>query len=145
MKVQFDDVQNLKYFKAVYFNSCQKLPISNQLILTSTSADNSFHISWRQLSNQLTNPTSNVLPGIDGDEVWSPDDRLDSYFEPFLAKAVRALFWFLFPLRDESSSRRNCKVEWVSNLWAVTIADFSNWQSRKMSLYLMPKNTVRPR
>ena len=46
----------------------------------------------------------NNLPGIDG-EVRS-GDRLDSYFDPFLAKAVRALFWFLLP-RDGSSSSRN--------------------------------------
>ena len=48
-----------------------------------------------------------LLPGIVGE--CRSGDRLDSYFEPFLANAVRALFWFLLvpPLPDGSSSKRN--------------------------------------
>ena len=51
------------------------------------------------------------LPGIDGEE--RSGDLADSYFDPFRANAVRALFWFLLPLEskggpfDRSSSSRN--------------------------------------
>jgi hypothetical protein len=60
----------------------------------------------------VTEGTS-TFSGIDG-EVRS-GDRLDSYFDPFLAKAVRALFWFLLP-RDGSSSSRNLFLSLVSSL-----------------------------
>lgn len=70
----------------------------------------------KPLEDVIVTEGTSTFSGIDGDEVWSPDDRLDSYFEPFLAKAVRALFWFLFPLRDESSSRRNLFLSLVSSL-----------------------------
>jgi len=45
-------------------------------------------------------------------------DLVDSYLEPFLAKAVKALFWFLlFPLDvAPSSSSRNLVLSLASNL-----------------------------
>lgn len=61
----------------------------------------------------VTEGTS-TFSGIDGEMEVSPDDLLDSYFDPFRAKAVRALFWFLF--LDESSSSRNLFLSLVSSL-----------------------------
>jgi len=54
-----------------------------------------------------------TFSGIVGDS--RSGERLDSYFEPFLAKAVRALFWFLLPLVG-SSSRRNFVLSLESSL-----------------------------
>lgn len=54
-----------------------------------------------------------AFSGIEG-ELRSGDRQLDSYLEPFLARAVRALFWFLLvPL---SSSSRNLFLSLVSSL-----------------------------
>lgn len=67
----------------------------------------------------VTEGTS-VCSGIDGEE--RSGDLADSYFDPFRANAVRALFWFLLPLEskggpfDISSSSRNLFLSLVSSL-----------------------------
>lgn len=67
----------------------------------------------------VTEGTS-VCSGIDGEE--RSGDLADSYFDPFRANAVRALFWFLLPLEskggpfDRSSSSRNLFLSLVSSL-----------------------------
>jgi len=66
----------------------------------------------------VTEGTS-VCSGMVGDV---RSDLVDSYLEPFLAKAVKALFWFLlFPLdvaaaMVQSSSSRNLVLSLASNL-----------------------------
>jgi hypothetical protein len=66
----------------------------------------------------VTEGTS-VCSGIDGEE--RSGDLADSYFDPFRANAVRALFWFLLPLEskggpfDRSSSSRNLFLSLVSS------------------------------
>jgi len=65
------------------------------------------------LDDVIVTEGTSTFSGIDG-EVRS-GDRVDSYFDPFLAKAVRALFWFLLP-RELSSSSRNLFLSLVSSL-----------------------------
>jgi len=60
----------------------------------------------------VTEGTS-TFSGMDVDGEVRFCDRVDSYFDPFLAKAVRALFWFLLPW---SSSSRNLFLSLVSSL-----------------------------
>lgn len=62
----------------------------------------------------VTEGTS-TFSGIEVDGEVRSGDRVDSYFDPFLAKAVRALFWFLLP-RELSSSSRNLFLSLVSSL-----------------------------
>lgn len=70
-------------------------------------------VSVIPLDDVIVTEGTSTFSGIDG-EVRS-GDRVDSYFDPFLAKAVRALFWFLLP-RELSSSSRNLFLSLVSSL-----------------------------